>query len=187
MTNTKKIYTLHNDILIKELKVFYQNPKNSIVLNKFLNHKNISLRIIDFFITQYSKINNIIITLQNKKFFNIYSSYKQHLKAYSKILFDPFCRKHKIDFIIYVNNVETKFETSIGQLNFFKWLIENNILYYIEANVAFIDEELSKYNSEKIQKRREKKTLNEEKKGLKENNKKNMIIINKKQHNITFN
>lgn len=191
MTNTKKIYTLHNDILIRELKAFYQIAKNANMLNKYLNHKKISLRIIDFFITHYCKVNNIIISLPNKKFFNIYSSYKQYLKAYSKILFDPFCRKHKIDFIINVNSSETKFDTSLGQLNFFKWLIEHNLLAYIEANIITIDEELAKYNLEKTQLRADKKALKErdgglkEKKRLKEN--KNLIIINKKKHDIKFN
>ena len=193
MTNTKKIYTLHNDILIRELKAFYQIAKNANMLNKYLNHKKISLRIIDFFITHYCKVNNIIIILPNKKFFNIYSSYKQYLKAYSKILFDPFCRKHKIDFIINVNGSETKFDTSLGQLNFFKWLIEHNLLSYIEANIIIIDEELVKYNLEKTQLRADKKALKErerdkelkEKKGLKEN--KNLIIINKQKHDIKFN
>lgn len=191
MTNTKKIYTLHNDILIRELKAFYQIAKNANMLNKYLNHKKISLRIIDFFITHYCKVNNIIISLSNKKFFNIYSSYKQYLKAYSKILFDPFCRKHKIDFLINVNGHETKFDTSLGQLNFFKWLIEHNLLSYIEANIITIDEELAKYNLEKTQLRAEKKALKErdgglkEKKRLKEN--KNLIIINKKKHDIKFN
>lgn len=189
MTNTKKIYTLHNDILIRELKAFYQNTKNANMLNKYLNHKKISLRIIDFFITYYCKVNNIIITLPNKKFFNIYSSYKQYLKAYSKVLFDPFCRKHKIDFLINVNGHETKFETSLGQLNFFKWLIEYNLLAYIEANLITIDEELVKYNLEKTKKRNEKKTLKENGGGgggLKGNDKKNLIIVNRKKHDIKF-
>jgi len=189
MTNTKKIHTLHNDILIKDLKTFYQISKNAIILNKYLNNKKISLRIIDFFITQYCKNNNIIILLPNKKFFNIYSSYKQHLKAYSKILFDPFCRKHKIDFIINVNGNETKFETSLGQLNFFKWLIEHNLLAYIEANIELIDEELCKYNLDKDEKRREKKAAKEMKGGgLKENpkSKRGIVVINTKKHNISF-
>ena len=77
------------------------------------------------------------------EYINIYDSYKSNLKAFSKQIFDPFRRKNQI-ILIFEKNKNNKFKinfkntlhnnknsnyikTTIGQLNFFKWIIENNI------------------------------------------------------------
>ena len=66
------------------------------------------------------------------------------LKAYSKKNFDPFCRWDRIS-IPYENG--THIETTIGQLNFFKWTLENNIIQYIEDNYEEIENDMNKRNS----------------------------------------
>jgi hypothetical protein len=38
-------------------------------------------------------------------------------------------------------------ETTIGQLNFFKWAIENRIIHYIETNMSDIEEDMNLNNS----------------------------------------
>ena len=38
-------------------------------------------------------------------------------------------------------------ETTIGQLNFFRWIIENNILNYIEKNIEDINKDMNNRNS----------------------------------------
>jgi hypothetical protein len=38
-------------------------------------------------------------------------------------------------------------ETTIGQLNFFKWAIENKIVDFIESNYAAIDADMNNRNS----------------------------------------
>merc|ERR1712166_767239 len=91
----------------------------------------ISLRLVDWFVTNYSKKNYTII-INGSKRFKVYTDYKLKLKAYSKRRFDPFCRWDRIT-IPYKN--ETYIETTIGQLNFFRWYIENKILDYIEENL----------------------------------------------------
>ena len=60
---------------------------------------NISLRIIDWFVTNYAKKNNIMVSVYNKSSIFIYLDYKSQLKAYSKKQFDPFCRRDRISFI----------------------------------------------------------------------------------------
>ena len=104
---------MENNILLNQLKVFYESKKlkentNLITLFKILNHNNmfkkskdkkISLRLIDWFVTNYCKKNKIIIekNINNKKeFINIYNSYKSNLRAFSKQLFDPFRRNNQI-------------------------------------------------------------------------------------------
>jgi hypothetical protein len=38
-------------------------------------------------------------------------------------------------------------ETTIGQLNFFKWAIENRIIDYIQAHYAEIEDDMNTHNS----------------------------------------
>ena len=102
---------MENNILLNQLKIFYENTKNLETLFKILNHNNlykksketkISLRLIDWFVTNYCKKNKVIIKkkVKNKiEYINIYNNYKSNLRAFSKQLFDPFRRKN----IIYLN------------------------------------------------------------------------------------
>jgi hypothetical protein len=41
-------------------------------------------------------------------------------------MFDPFCRSKRIKFL--------NFETTVGQLNFFEWAINDDILDYLEEH-----------------------------------------------------
>jgi len=113
---------------------------------------NISLRIVDWFVTNYAKkyytVYDIPDTMRADKNetirFKIYNDYKLKLKAYSKRRFDPFCRWERIT-IPY--NDHAAMETTIGQLNFFKWAIENRIIDYIEENYEDIERDMNERNS----------------------------------------
>jgi hypothetical protein len=73
------------------------------------------------------------------EYFNVYSNYRSQLKAFKKIQFDPFRRRERIDF--YFN--DTNFmETTLGQLNFFRWFLENDLLAYISTHYADIEEDM---------------------------------------------
>ncbi len=74
--------------------------------------------------------------------------YKNQLKAYAKIYFDPFCRRDRINFIYGKGN---ELLTTVGQLNFFRWAIENNIIEYTVANMEIIEKDMNsslKYEKE---------------------------------------
>ena len=142
-----------NDLLLHSLTNYYKKGDNIKYLSQILSHSKISLRLIDWFTTNYSKKHNVIYLIFKDKDgtktlndtgevvsqFNVYNSYKSQLKAYSKKQFDPFCRRERIDFKCN-NHV---FNTTIGQLNFFKWIINNNILTYIETNLDIIEEDMN--------------------------------------------
>jgi hypothetical protein len=118
-------YTKQNDLLLDKLKVFYESNhyKELDRILKILNGDSvISLRILDWFVTNYAKKNYIVYTLTNGTRFKVYNDYKLKLKAYSKKRFDPFCRWEKIT-IPYKNN--TLIQTTIVKLNFFNWVMEN--------------------------------------------------------------
>ena len=113
--------------VLRRLEKFYSNPENLTKVNLVLSGQSpLSLRIIDWFVTNYAKKYNSSFVTSRKKHIIVYLAYKSHLKAYSKKMFDPFCRSKRIKF--------QGFDTTVGQLNFFEWVITDEILEYIEAN-----------------------------------------------------
>ena len=139
-------YTTQNNLLLKNLLKFYEQGNNLDTMLKIINgHSNISLRIIDWFATNYAKKFYTVYTIQNTlRRFKVYVDYKLKLKAYSKKRFDPFCRWDRIT-IPYKDG--TFIQTTIGQLNFFKWAIENDVVNYIEENYQTIENDMNSRNS----------------------------------------
>ena len=144
-----------NKLLMDKINLFFENEVNKKVLINILNNNfNISLRIIDWFVTNYCKKYNIFWVENNQRFV-VYLNYKLQLKAYSKKFFDPFCRRERIFFHY---KEEEYLETTVGQLNFFKWIIEHNIINYIKNNYEDIEFDMQntiKLDSNKTLKRRE--------------------------------
>ena len=137
------------DLLMKSLSKFYANEGNiTILLPIVQGTSKISLRVLDWFVTNYCKKNNIILTNKSGSNIIVHMDYKNQLKAYAKIYFDPFCRRDRINFI-YGKGDELL--TTVGQLNFFRWAIENNIIEYTVANMEIIEKDMNsslKYEKE---------------------------------------
>lgn len=134
--------TSQEAMILKSIESFYLNDTNSnIFINIITSVTHISIRLIDYFITKYSKLHKISYKY-NDQIVNIYSSYKQQLKAYQKRHFDPFSRGDRIPYFIN----ETCIITTIGQLNFFRWFISKNILEYIINNQSAIENEMNYKN-----------------------------------------
>ncbi len=149
-----------NDLLMSSLQNFYNIKENINTLLPILNgDSKISLRVIDWFVTNYSKKFNISylisddnklllededgnLNIGNNKFrqFVVYIDYKLQLKGYQKKQFDPFCRRSRIDFYY---NTENSIVTTVGQLNFFKWAISNRIIEFIEKNLKVIETDMN--------------------------------------------
>jgi len=141
-------YATQNSLLLGKLMQFYNKDNNINRILPIINgeHK-ISLRLIDWFVTNYSKkyYTTYNITIKNEtRRFKIYVDYKLKLKAYSKKRFDPFCRWDRIT-IPYDD--KTSIQTTLGQLNFFKWALENKIIDYISENLDTIEHDMNKRNS----------------------------------------
>jgi hypothetical protein len=120
-----------SDILLESIKNFYNDEKNSRYLYDILEkRKGISLRNLEWFITDYSKKKNLAYTTSDGKNFSVHCAYKSSLDGYSKKLFDPFCRTQKFEYEI-PNSDGIKIQTTVAQLNFIKWCIQHNIIDYI--------------------------------------------------------
>lgn len=183
-----------NELLYKSLKKFYSIKKNrNDMLNVINNNGTLSLRLIDWFITNYSKKNNIeyhifknenVKTLDDNKLFikrfNVYHSYKSQLKAYSKKRFDPFCRRDRINFTYSDEKKFAEISTTIGQLNFFKWAINNCVLEYISKNKDIVEEDMNnslKKNKKNINSKRSELSKSVSR-GLNKNNQNTIIEFN---------
>ena len=161
--NVSTIYTTQNDLLLNNLLGFFKNETHlNEMLKVITGESRISLRIVDWFATSFSKKHFTVYNIPTKddagnileqRRFKVYIDYKLKLKAYSKKRFDPFCRWDRIS-IPYTDN--KVIETTIGQLNFFKWILENEIIHYIEDNYIKIEEDMNCRNS--ISKKEKKKT-----------------------------
>jgi hypothetical protein len=142
-------YTTQNELLLNNLMDFYKDENNLTNMLKIITGESkISLRIVDWFATNYSKKNYTLYSIEENdgsiKRFKVYFDYKLKLKAYRKRRFDPFCRWDRIS-IPYKN--ETCIETTIGQLNFFKWAIENKVIDYIYEHYEDIEKDMNCRNS----------------------------------------
>jgi hypothetical protein len=142
-------YTTQNDLLLNNLMEFYKNDDNLDKMLKIITGESkISLRIVDWFATNYAKKYYTLYSFEDThgitRRFKVYVDYKLKLKAYSKRRFDPFCRWERIS-IPYKNG--TFIETTIGQLNFFKWTLENKVIHYIEDNYETIEKDMNTRNS----------------------------------------
>ena len=137
-------YATQNSLLLNNLMKFYEKNNNLENILPIINGESeVSLRLIDWFVTNYAKKNFTVYKKGNERF-KVYIDYKLKLKAYSKKRFDPFCRWDRIN-IPYKN--ETFIQTTIGQLNFFRWALENNIIDYIKKNMKNIVDDMNNRNS----------------------------------------
>lgn len=108
-----------------ELCEYFNNlPKNQ--LDKMLEILNgesrITLRLLDFIMYH--------VGILDDEHREIQLNYKKELGFFGRSLFDPFKRINKFNWRVYGYDIEI--ETSIGQLNFFKWCFDNEIINYVD-------------------------------------------------------
>tara|TARA_Y100000816_G_scaffold225665_2_gene170648 strand:+ start:3473 stop:4054 length:582 start_codon:yes stop_codon:yes gene_type:complete len=157
------VYSTQNDLLLNKLLQYYSDKDKITQMLSIINgESSISLRIVDWFVTNYAKKNFTQYEIKNAETnditrFKVYNDYKLKLKSYSKKRFDPFCRWERIN-IPYIN--EQHIQTTIGQLNFFKWALENKIIDYIRENYNTIEHDMNDRNSTSKSKKEIKETIN---------------------------
>lgn len=134
------------DWLLSELLDFYKNKEYLDILKKIINRefiihksKKVSIRIVNWFVTNYAKQHFTVYELSNERFF-VWTRFRSAEDGYSKDLFDPYCRK---DRIMIPYNETTNIITTIGQLNFFKWAILNKIIDYIVEHYETITNDMT--------------------------------------------
>ena len=182
-------------LLMIPITKFFSNRTNLNKLIEILKGESLSLRLIDWFVTNYCKKYNIIYNMAEHadssnttntppdsnavkpsfdNFIIVHNNYKGQLKAYSKRNFDPFCRRNRIRFYYEDNKY---FITTVGQLNFFKWAQESNLVNYVAKHFRIIDDDMNNRGEMAIRKAATATAaINNENNGNTENTKKKKIL-----------
>lgn len=143
-------------VLLESLQMYFLNNKHQLIKIYDIienNETRIKLALLDFFVTIYAKKHKCFIELEDYEYYYINDEYKNQLKSFTKKLFDPFKRNDKFEF----KYDDIEFTTTVGQLNFLKWALKNNIVKYIEDNFEPIQSVFHGYQEYKKQKQEDKK------------------------------
>jgi len=104
----------------------------------------VSLRLIDWYVTNYCKKHNVVLLHDTRaEYFNVYTNYRSQLKAFKKVQFDPFRRR---DRILFRYAPDKLLNTTVGQLNFFRWALDHGILDSIESTLALVESDMLRGN-----------------------------------------
>lgn len=149
-------------LLMNSLIRFYQKSDNLERIIPIINRESkVSLRVIEWFITNYSREKCVMCPMYEKDniigYTCVYINYKSTLKSFRGRHFGIFKRSNKILLDWGLNN---RLITTIAQLNFFKWAIETQILQFIEKNYNFIWNKLKESKSEQLKTKISKKENN---------------------------
>ena len=97
---------------------------------------NTSLRIIDWFVTNYSKTWDVTYKVGDE-IVNVYKAYLRSRRNYKRMLFDPFRRN---EMVYYIDPPSGEiFCTTVAQVNFFVFLCRYDMLKYIRSHFAEIE------------------------------------------------
>ena len=162
---TSRIIDKKQDLLLNSISSFYlQEPNYISKLIQILNGEYASLRLIDWFVTNFAKKHNISYRVDSlNEVVKVYISYKSQLKSYSKKQFDPFNRTQRINFYYAPDQFIT---TTISQLNFFRWAIKYNVIDYIKENKNDIDNDMNASLNYVYNKKTDTKTERKKRKAL---------------------
>ena len=152
-------YATHATAVLSHLLDFFRQNNNLTKIVPIISGESkLSLSIIDWFVTNYSKQHGTIIEYHNEHSecvdrMMVHLRYRATLNAYRKKNFDPFCRHDRIavpvDEHMMPCEVSTSMhiETTIGQLNFFKWALETQILDYVSEHHHDIEQDMKRRHS----------------------------------------
>lgn len=152
-------------VLLESIIDWYNdNPEHIEKYMEIVKRKNgMSLRVIDWLVTNYSKEKSISIeTNADCLPRDLNRDYQKNLTAYNKKNLDPFARKNKINVkVSHKDQNEEIRSTTVGQLNFFRWFCRNNLDVYISKEKTKIDAHMKE--SENCKKHDKKKFKNSKK------------------------
>jgi hypothetical protein len=102
-----------------------------------------SLRVIDWTITNYSKRNRITVYHEGLPI-DLYNDYRRYLAVFTKRYFDPFARRERL--ILRINPEKETLSTTVGQLNFMRWLLEKNVHRKVQELKKVIEMDMREYD-----------------------------------------
>lgn len=112
----------------------------------------ISLRALDWCVTNWSKQHNVICSSPVPgELINIHHSYRSMLSFWKRRLFDPFRRRSRVQ----VEIDEQLYETTLGQANFSLWTYETGVLAYVLGHIKDIETDMNSVSNTQKRARKE--------------------------------
>lgn len=135
------------ELILSKLRTRIRNDPNMCEwMVQTLVHPPVSLRCIEWLSSSYSRRNDVSYYVPKpeggRTLFHLHSSYKSQIKAYTRKNFDPFKRKTSVS-IFLPSMAKTKqsgdqVESTVSQINFFRWVYDYNVLQYATKHSAEI-------------------------------------------------
>lgn len=158
--------TQTEELLLSSVLEWYNQGDNNNKVTELLKliergkrNKCLSLRVIDWLVTNYSRKTPIVIDKGGAPK-DMYKDYYVYLSSYNKKYMDPFARRKRVvvGFVLAPGNIRRNISTTIGQLIFFRWFIENDIRVYLEQNRKKIEQDMKQCTTSRKEKTGKKKT-----------------------------
>jgi hypothetical protein len=122
-----RFYVDHRKVPVKhiqrlqEIAPWYTDDRTrEVLLPVVMQTSEVSLRVLDWFVTNYTKRYRILAEDEDAGFHTIATLYKHWLRHYRRKLFDPFRRRERI-FFRHPDDHCRVFCTTCAQVNFLKW------------------------------------------------------------------
>lgn len=166
-------------------KFFRQTDFKNIIqmIDIIESRSKISLRLLDWFVTSYACDNMVCYNIENEEdLFIVHIGYKAQLKSYKKRYFDPFRRGKRFSYCYTRSDRTKRLETTLGQLNFFRWAFSYKIIKYVENNFDDITKEMIANNKANKKEKKNKIDTKRNAKNMKGKTKK--ITVKKKNIKI---
>lgn len=179
--------TVEERSLYTEVDRFFTTKCDQMKVQKMVNIINnedtISLRLLNWFAMKYSATMMALDFVNSDgkiELFDVKISYRARLNTHSKRYFDPFRRGRKFDYEYDKTDKSRAVETTLCQLNFFRWMFMHDLMDYVEENFEELKNKMGSYNTQEKKKKETKKAKEKVKKN-EEKCKKNDVKVRVKR------
>tara|TARA_B110000046_G_scaffold177513_1_gene204383 strand:- start:4061 stop:4735 length:675 start_codon:yes stop_codon:yes gene_type:complete len=132
--------TASQKAVLRDLAAFYTEPLLREVLHPYVIQSSpVSLRALDWLVTNYSKARNVVCVTPQNRIFNIFKEYKLALAIYRRRNFDPFRRRLRISYVL----DGVTHSTTVGQANFMQWAHKNGVLRFAASFHQEIEKDMN--------------------------------------------
>jgi hypothetical protein len=175
--------TVEERSLYMEVDRFFNtkcDQKRILKMVKIINNEDsISLRLLNWFAMKYSATMEAIDYVNDNgkvELFDVKISYRARLNTHSKKYFDPFRRGRKFDYTYDRKDKLKVVETTLCQLNFFRWMFMHELMDYVEDHFEELKNRMGTYNTQEKKKKETKKEKEKNKQVNLKNKKKDINI-----------
>lgn len=152
------IESMHDKPLnrLQHIHHWYTNDRiETLLLPLIEQNDRLSLRALDWLVTNYSKKFNVVLAHQTNYGppVNIWRDYQAMLTFWRRKNFDPF-RRHQRIYFMWKSELQ---ETTVGQLNFLHWAENCGVIRYAKDHIIDIENDMAQCMSRvKVQKKQDK-------------------------------